>query len=176
MAGVSRNGRNWTVSYVQIFNCLEPLVALPLLPIRRYLPHLLVGLSISLIMVGAYAAVGFASSTTPKALWSTNPLSITFSGSGGTSSSGSAGDSFKCAPPVTGSVVLHTSVNNPTKVSLAVSQSSFASCGPSFSTVTITAHCLVAAPSCKGSYTGTVTIDQGYSTFTPNLQVTIVVT
>ena len=163
-------------SYAQIFNCLEHVVALPLLPIRRYLPHLLVGLSISLIMVGAYAAVGFASSSTPKALWSTNPLSITFSGSGGTSSSGSVGDSFKCAPPVTSPVVLHTSVSNPPKISLSTSPSSFASCGPSFNTVTITAHCLVAAPNCKGTYTGTVTIFQGYTTFPPNLSVTIVVT
>ena len=152
-------------------------MALPLQsPIRRYLPHLLVGLSISLIMVGAYAAVGFASSGAPKSLWSTNPLTITFSGSGGTGSSGSAGDSFKCAPPVTSAVVLHTSVSNPTKISLTVTPSSFGSCGPSFSTVTITAHCLVAAPNCKGPYTGTVTIFQGYTTFPPNLQVTIVVT
>ncbi len=98
--------------------------------------------------------VGFASTTAPKSLWMTNPLSITFSGGGGTSSSGSAGDSFKCAPPVTSVAVLHTSVSNPTKISLTVIPSSFASCGPSFSTVTITAHCLVAALSCKGSYTG----------------------
>jgi hypothetical protein len=129
----------------------------------------LVGLSISLIMVGAYAAVGFASSSTPKALWSTNPLNITFSGSGGTSSSGSAGDSFKCAPDVTGPITFKTSVSNPTKISLTTSP-------PTFNTVTITAHCLVTAPSCKGSYTGTMTIFKGYATYSPNLSVTIVVT
>src|SRR5260370_30492869 len=94
-------------------------------PIRRYLPHLLVGLSISLIMVGAYLAVGFASSTAPKALWSTNPLSITFSGSGGVGSSGSAGDSFKCAPPVIGTVILHTSLSHPTKISLTTTPPTF---------------------------------------------------
>src|SRR2546428_5877262 len=127
-------------------------------------------------MVGAYAAVGFASSSAPKALWSTNPLSIAFSGSGGVGSSGSAGDSFKCAPPVSGTVILHTSVSNPTKISLTTTLPSFASCGPSFTTVTITAHCLVAALSCKGSYTGTVAILQGYTTFPPDLSVTIVVT
>src|SRR5438105_14127236 len=127
-------------------------------------------------MIGAYAAVGFASSTTPKALWSTNPLSITFSGSGGTSSSGSAGDSFKCAPSVTGPITLKTSVSNPTKISLTTSPSTFTSCGPSFNTVMVTAHCLVPAPACKGSYTGTVTITKGYTTYSPNLSVTISVT
>jgi hypothetical protein len=128
-------------------------------------------------MVGAYAAVGFASSSTPKALWSTNPLSITFSGSGGTSSSGSAGDSFKCAPDVT-DVALKTSVSTPTKISLTASQTSFVSCGPPFNSVTLTAHCLVTAPNCKGSYTGTVQIFQPsqYRTILPNLSVTIVVT
>src|SRR5437660_9935788 len=145
-------------------------------PIRRYLPHLLVGLTIRLIMLGASDAVGFASSSTPKALWSTNPLSITFSGSGGTSSSRSAGDSFKCAPAVTGPVTLKTSVSNPTKISLTTSPSTFASCGPSFNTVMVTAHCVVPAPTCKGSYTGTVTITKGYTTYSPNLSVTIVVT
>jgi len=127
-------------------------------------------------MVGAYAAVGFASSTTPKALWSTNPLSISFSGSGGTGSSGSAGDSLKCAPDVTGPITLKTSVSNPTKISLTTSPSIFASCGPTFNTVTITAHCLATAPICKGTYTGTVTILKGYATFLPNLSVMIVVT
>jgi hypothetical protein len=127
-------------------------------------------------MVGAYGAVGFASSSTPKALWSTNPLSISFSGSGGTSSSGSAGDSFKCAPDVTGPINLKTSVSNPTKISLTTSPSIFDSCGPPFNTVTITAHCLVTAPNCKGSYTGTVTIFKGYATFPPDLSVTIAVT
>jgi len=124
-------------------------------------------------MVGAYAAVGFASTAMPKALWTTNPLAITFSGSGGTSSSGSAGDSFKCAPPVTSPIVLHTSVSNPTKISLTTTPSSFASCGPSFTTVTITAYCLVAAPNCKGTYAGSITIFQGYTTFPPDLQVSI---
>ena len=127
-------------------------------------------------MVGAYAAVGFASSTAPKALWSTNPLSITFSGSGGTGSSGSAGDSFKCAPAVTGPITLKTSVSNPTKISLTTSPSTFASCGPTFNTVTITAHCLVAAPNCKGTFTGTVTVTKGYTTYAPNLSITILVT
>src|SRR5690242_10023499 len=127
-------------------------------------------------MVGAYAAVGFASGGTPKALWSTNPLSVTFSGSGGTSSSGSAGDSFKCAPNVAGPITLKTTTSNPIRISLTTSPSTFSSCGPSFSTVTITAHCPVTAPNCKGSFTGTVTITHGYTTYSPSLSVTIVVT
>src|SRR5690349_24165073 len=88
--------------------------------IRRYLPHILVGLSISLIMIGAYAAVGFASSGAPKALWSVNPVTVAFSGSAGTGSSGSVGETVKCAPKVD-NVVFHTAVNNPTKVSLTIS-------------------------------------------------------
>ena len=123
-------------------------------------------------MVGAYAAVGFAASSAPKAIWSANPLTITFSGSAG---SGSVGEFVKCAPKVT-SVNFKTSVNNPVKVSLTVSPTGEATCGPSPDPVTVTAHCLVAALACKGSYTGTVTIFQGYSTIPPSLAVTIVVT
>ena len=123
-------------------------------------------------MVGAYAAVGFAASSAPKAIWSANPVTITFSGSAG---SGSVGEFVKCAPKVT-NVNFKTSVNNPVKVSLTVSPTGEATCGPSPDPVTVTAHCLVAAPACKGSYTGTVTIFQGYSTIPPSLAVTIVVT
>jgi hypothetical protein len=126
-------------------------------------------------MVGAYAAVSFASSSASKALWSTNPLKITFSGIGGISSSGSAGDSFKCAPDVSGPITLKAIVSDPIKISLTTSPSTFESCGASFSNVTVTAHCLVVAPNCKGSYTGTITIFKGYATYPPNLSVTIVV-
>jgi len=123
-------------------------------------------------MVGAYAAVGFAVSSAPKAIWSANPVTITFSGSAG---SGSVGEFVKCAPK-TDNVNFKTSVNNPVKVSLTVSPTGEATCGPSPDPVTVTAHCLVAAPICKGTYTGTVTIFQGYSTIPPSLAVTIVVT
>ena len=136
---------------------------------------MLVGLSISLIMVGAYAAVGFASLTAPKALWSANPVTITFSGSGGTGSSGSVGEFVKCAPKVD-NVVFHTTVSNPAKISLTINPNSEATCGPAPDTVTVTATCLVAAPNCKGTYSGTVTILQGYATIPPSLSVTIVVT
>ncbi len=141
-------------------------------PIRRYLPHLLVGLSISLIMVGAYAAVGFAASSAPRAVWSLNPVTITFSGS---ASSGSVGELVKCAPK-TDNVVLKTTVSNPTKVSLTVNPTSEATCGPAPDPITVTATCLVVALSCKGTYSGSVTIFQGYATIPPSLAVTIVVT
>src|SRR2546422_4570997 len=68
-------------------------------PIRRYLPHLIIGLSISLIMVGAYAAVGFAVSSSPKATWAVNPVTITFPATVG---SGTKGDSFTCSPNTSG--------------------------------------------------------------------------
>ncbi len=125
-------------------------------------------------MVGAYAAVGFAASSSPKALWTTNPLTINVSANTGT---GSATDSFKCAPFVTG-IVLKASVSGlgASKVTLTASPSSFASCGPPFTTVTLIAHCIVLGATCKGTWSGTVTIFQGYSTIPPSLAVTIVVT
>ena len=128
-----------------------------------------------MIMVGAYMAVGFASLTTPKALWSANPVTITFSGSAGIGSSGSVGEVVKCAPKVD-NVVFHTTVSNPTKVSLSTSPGGETTCGPAPDAVTVTATCLVAAPICKGTYTGTVSILQGYDTIPPSLAVTIVVT
>jgi hypothetical protein len=143
--------------------------------IRRYLPHLLVGISISLITVGAYAAVGFAASSSPKAIWSINPVAITFSGSGGIGSSGSVGELVKCAPK-TANVNFKTTVSNPAKLSLNVGPTGETTCGPAPDTVTVTAHCLVASPNCKGTYGGTVTIFQGYSTIPPGLSITIVVT
>jgi len=141
-------------------------------PTRRYLPHLLVGLTISLIMVGAYLAVGFASLNAPKALWSANPVTITFSGNAGT---GSVAEFVKCAPKLT-DVVFHATVSNPSKISLTIGPPGEATCGPSPDAVTVTAHCLVAAPDCKGVYTGTITILEGYNTIPPGLAVAIVVT
>jgi hypothetical protein len=145
-----------------------------LLPIRGYLPHLLVGLSISLIMVGAYAAIGLSSLSEPKSIWTINPLTISFSGGAGTGSSGNAEDSFKCAPSVT-EVTLRAIVTGlgASKVTLNTSPSSFSSCGPPFNTLTVTAQCLVA--SCLGTYTGTVVVFQGYTMVPPDLSVTIVV-
>jgi hypothetical protein len=126
-------------------------------------------------MVGAYAAVGFASSTVPKALWSTNPVTITFSGSAGTGSSGSIGEFVKCAPKLT-DVVFQTKVDSPAKIALTTDPKGEATCGPAPDVVTVTATCPVAAPNCEGTYTGTVTILQGYSTILPSLTVNIIVT
>ena len=61
-------------------------------------------------------AVGFASVNAPKAIWSANPVTITFSGSAGTGSSGSVGELVKCAPKVT-DVVFHTAATiNPSRI------------------------------------------------------------
>ena len=120
-------------------------------------------------------AVGFASLSAPKAIWSANPVTIKFSGSSGTGSSGSVGEVVKCAPKVD-NVVFHTTVSNPTKVSLSTSPGGETTCGPAPDGVTVTASCLVAAPDCKGTYTGTVTILEGYTNISPSLSVTIVVT
>jgi hypothetical protein len=124
-------------------------------------------------MVGAYAAVGFASLTAPKTVWTTNPLTIKFSGNNG-AGTGSASDPFKCAPAVSSPVTLKSSGFNPTKISLSLSLTSFALCGQLFNPLTLTVACLVA--SCAGTYTGTVTVFQGYSTILPSLSVIIAVT
>ena len=130
----------------------------------------------SLIMIGAYAAVGFASSTGSKVIWSTNPVTIKFTATTG-SSSGSATDFFKCAPPVT-NVVLLTSVSS-TKIKLTVAPTSQATCGPSYDTETLTAMCqTLTAAQCKGTYTGTVTVHRSSpygNTIPPSLTVNIVV-
>jgi hypothetical protein len=63
-------------------------------------------------------------------------------------------------------------VSNPIKISLTLSQTSFATCGQMFNPLTLTAHCLVA--SCAGTtYTATVTVIQGYTTIPPSLAITI---
>ena len=139
--------------------------------LRRYLPHSVIGLTISLVMVGAYLSVGVASNNSSKVLWSTNPMTITFLG---TNSSGSASEVVKCAPKL-GTVIFHTIVNNPVKISLATSPSGEASCGPMPVSISVTATCLVSAGACKGMYSGTLRIQQGYATILPVLLVTIIV-
>ena len=130
----------------------------------------------SLIMIGAYAAVGFASSTGSKVIWSTNPVTIKFHATTG-SSSGSTTDSFKCAPPVN-NVVLQTSVSS-TKIKLTVAPTSQATCGPSYDSETLTAMCQTAsAADCVGHYTGTVTVRRSSpygNAIPPPLTVNIVV-
>ena len=124
-------------------------------------------------MVGAYAAVGFGSLTEPRGVWMISPLTVRFSGNGGTGTD-STSDPFKCAPAVSSPVTLKSTLSNPTKISLSLSRTSFDLCGRLFNPLTLTVHCLVAL--CAGTYTATVMILQGYRTFPPDLSVTIVVT
>jgi hypothetical protein len=141
--------------------------------IRTFLPYLTVAVIMVLVMLAAYAAVHFVPNTTSRELWSENPTSIVFAATTGVGSSGSIKDSFKCAPPVS-NVNLKTTVNDPTRIRLTLSQYNIVSCGPSFTTITITAKCLVSA--CAGSYTGTIEILKDEYTIIPTgLTVTITV-
>ena len=143
--------------------------------IRRYLPHIILGLSVSLVIVGAYLAVGIAQINAPKASWAINPLTITFSGA---AHSGATTDSFTCSPSTT-NIFLTARSSNPSMISLTVAPTSFASCGSTPDTVTITATCLVSATQCKGTYQGLVQIHSPsnyYGNIPDNLKVIIVVT
>lgn len=144
--------------------------------ISKY-PHLLAGLLVGLAMVGVYATSGFGSKSEPKALWSDNPLIVSFSGSSGIGSSGTFEESFKCAPPIS-AVTLRSTVSNPSKVSFLLTQSNFVSCGPSFTIISLVVRCLVSATLCRGSYSGMVYIFQAspYGIILPTLEVKIIVT
>ena len=128
-----------------------------LLRLSPFLPHIIGIILIGTVAIGSYYAVANASSTVPKALWTTNPITI--------SKTGSATDSFKCAPAITGAVVL--TVSNP--VLLTVTPLTFSSCGPNFNTIHLNAHSATSA-------TVTVTIHRGSqygSTISPPLTVSI---
>src|SRR5437667_11213381 len=114
-----------------------------------------------------------SSSSSPKATWAVNPVTITFPATLGT---GTKPDSFTCSP--TSSGITLTAKASTSKVSLSVTPSSFASCGSIPDVVTLTAHCLVPAAQCKGTYSGLVQIRQpaNYRNIPANLGVTIVVT
>src|SRR5947209_19492373 len=75
--------------------------------LRLYLPHILVAV-ITISIVGASYASVLASTSSPKALWSTSPITITVS-----HGTGSATDSFKCAPPYINTIFLSTTVDKP---------------------------------------------------------------
>jgi hypothetical protein len=105
------------------------------------------------------------------AVWTTNPITITFSHTSGTNH---VSDPFKCAPAFSSTVVLTTTVDKPLLVSLTLSRSTFPTCGVNFNPLTITAHSTVA-----GTYRGTVSIHKGSqygNTILPNLSITIKVT
>ena len=142
--------------------------------IVRYLPYIIAGLAITVIMVGAYVSVGPIQSAAPKAGWGTDPVTITFASAAG---QGSAIDSFTCDPSTTNVIlVAHESTVN---VALSVAPSSFASCSLTPDTVTLTATCLVPAAQCVGTYQGLVQIRNPanyYGNIPANLKVTILVT
>ena len=54
--------------------------------IVRYLPYIIAGLAITVIMVGAYVSVGPIQSAAPKAGWGTDPVTITFASAAGQAS------------------------------------------------------------------------------------------
>src|SRR5437667_12214219 len=142
--------------------------------IVRYLPYIIAGLAITVIMVGAYVSVGPIQSAAPKAGWGTDPVTITFASAAG---QGSAIDSFTCDPSTTNVIlVAHESTVN---VALSVAPSSFASCSLTPDAVTLTATCLVPAAQCVGTYQGLVQIRNPanyYGNIPANLKVIIVVT
>ncbi|SRR6266566_3249283 len=140
----------------------------------RYLPYIIAGLAITVIMVGAYVSVGPVQRDAPKAGWGTDPVTITFAAAAG---QGSAIDSFTCAPSTTSlTLTAHASTVN---IALSAAPSSFASCSSTPDTVTLTATCLVPAAQCVGTYQGIVQIRNPanyYGNIPANLKVTIVVT
>src|SRR5919109_2497483 len=137
---------------------------------RRYLPHIVLSIAVSLSLFGAYFAVGLAQSSAPKVGWASNPVTISFAS---TSLQGSVTDSFTCSPGTSDLYLTeHASSGN---IALAVTPSGFASCGSNPHTVTLTATCLVTAAQCKGTYQGLVQTRNpanAYGNIPANLRVT----
>ncbi len=139
-------------------SCVKSL-SFALLPlIGRYLATLGVAAAIASLIVFSYASVAFSPSltSTPKATWTINPLTFSFSAAAG---SVSASDSVSCSPNA-GFVQLRPKSSNPAKLALSASPPSVASCASSPATVTVTATCLVSANLCRGSYAGQVQVRQ----------------
>jgi hypothetical protein len=135
----------------------------------RYTHHIVLAVIIGSVLAASSVALANSTSSAPKVLWSTNPITMTFSHNTG---HGSATDSFKCAPPVISAVVLTSSVS-PSGASLLVNPSGFATCGPSFQSFTLDAQSTT-----TGTYRGVVTVSQlaFYQSIPPSLTVVIVVT
>ena len=137
----------------------------------RTLHWLILGVIIGSVLAVSYVSAASSTSSAPKVIWTTNPIIITFSH---TTGHGSATDSFKCAPPVSGTVLVTNSIPTPSGATLTVSTPSFPSCGPSFSdTMTLQAKSITV-----GTYHAVVSITQLslYKSIPPSLSVTIVVT
>jgi len=90
---------------------------------------------------------------------------------------GSATGSFTCSPSIS-DITLRILVSNPMRMSLTATPSSFSSCSSTPDTVMLTAHCLVSAALCKGSYQGLVQIRQpdNYRDVPANQKIVITVT
>src|SRR6266496_2688372 len=125
-------------------------------------------------MLVAYASAGFAYAMSPKATWASAPLDMTFAAATGT---GSATGSFTCSPSIS-DITLRVIVSNPMRMSLTATPSSFSSCSSTPNAVTFTAHCLVSAPACRGTYQGLVQIRQpdNYRDIPANQKIVITVT
>src|SRR6266566_3937511 len=118
----------------------------------RYLPYIIAGLAITVIMVGAYVSVGPVQRDAPKAGGGTDPSTTSLT------------------------LTAHASTVN---IALSAAPSSFASCSSTPDTVTLTATCLVPAAQCVGTYQGIVQIRNPanyYGNIPANLRFTIVVT
>src|SRR5207247_7648686 len=113
--------------------------------IARYLPYIIAGLAITVIMVAAYVSVGPIQSAAPKAGWGTDPVTITFASAAG---QGSAIDSFTCDPSTTNIMLLARA--STVNIALTIAPSSFASCSSTPDTVTLTATYIVQASYCVG--------------------------
>ena len=135
----------------------------------RYVHHVVLAVIIGSVLATSSIALANSTSSSPKVIWTTNPITITFSHNTG---HGSTTDSFKCAPPVISSVVTTSSVS-PSGATLLVSPSGFATCGPSFQSFTLNAQSTT-----TGTYRGTVTVSQlaFYQSIPPSFTVVIVVT
>ncbi len=131
--------------------------------IGRYAPHILVGLVLGTILAASYGALVYGpspSSAPPKITWSPTSVRITFSATAG--SSGLVGPvSFICSPGTPSIIRLVSLTNNPSKVSLSATPSSFNGCSSGNSSpnnVQLRARCVVSASQCIGTYSGTVNV------------------
>ncbi len=124
--------------------------------LRAVLPAVVL---VVLVATGLGAGYYFASArpNSHSVTWAMYPLFINFSSQDG---SGSVPDSFTCSPSVA-PVTLLTRSNQPDIVMLAVSRSSFPTCGSSPDNVVVTAACTPAAQvngSCLGDFSGKVIV------------------
>jgi hypothetical protein len=143
--------------------------------LKLFVPHIIVIIALSSILVAGYTSVILQTATppTPKVTWEQRPLTISFSATVG---SGNAQNRFTCNPS-TGPIVMRVISNAPTKIQLSVSPLSFTSCGSIPQLITVTATCLVPALECRGNHSGLVQVRQpiNYRNLADTLQIRITV-